>query len=695
MKEKILVVDNHPLILELMTLFLDQEGYRVATAPGALDALDLLDIFEPDIVFIDLVMPDIGGDKLCRIIRDNPKYKDTIIIILSAIAAEEAIDFKALGANACVAKGPFDQTKKDIKGLLLKINNGKLPSSNKIIGVDRIFRRQITQELVASQKHLESSINTISDGILELTDGNRVIFANTTTSSLLKLAEERILAVKLDALLPAGKLKNALLRALERFKSSARQTSKEYGPYPLKGRHVTFSFFRVDGSLNIYLRDVTAEHRLTRALKVNEKKYGNLFKYSNDWIVVHELDGRIIDANNKMLEQSGYTLNEMLALNIKDLHSAEELPAVEHAFNEVMAQGFVKFETVFKRKDGKALSAEVSATIFNMGNKNVIQGIVRDISERKEAEMALKESEERYKDLIENSTDLIQSIAPDGRIEYANRAWRQTLGYDESELGNLTIFDVIHPDQQAPCHETFQELMTGKPILNIETTFVTKDGREIIVEGNINCKFENGAPVSTRGIFRDVTDRKTLEEKLRIMSVTDELTGLLNRRGVTMLAEKQLQIADRAHSEVFLIYLDLDNMKWINDNLGHKYGDQALIETAGILKQTFRESDIIGRFGGDEFVVLLTELPDAGNEEAVVKRLESNIGQLNSRKARDYKLALSLGIARYDQKKPCSVEELIMKADNLMYQAKNYKKAAKIDSYALGAYDDNGIKNTT
>ncbi len=690
MKEKILVVDNHPLILELMTLFLEQEGYRVATACGALDAIDLLDIFEPDIVFVDLVMPDIGGDKLCRIIRNNPKGKGAIIIILSAIAAEESIDFKTLGANACIAKGPFDQTKKDIKGLLRKINNGKLAPSNKVLGLDKIFHRQITKELLASRKHLESAINTISDGILELTDDNRVIFANKTTASLLKLTEERILSIKLDALLPNGRLKDAVLQALAKFKAGSRQISKESQPFPLKGRCVTFSFFKADGALNIYLRDVTAEHRLTRALKVNEKKYGNLFKYSNDWIVVYELDGLIIDANNKMLEQSGYTLSQILALNIKDLHPAEELPAVEHAFNEVMEQGFVKFETFFKHKDGKPVPAEVSASVFNMGNKNVVQCLVRDISERKEAEKALRESEERYKDLFENSTDLIQSVAPDGRIEYANRAWRQTLGYDESELSDLTIFDIIHPDHQHYCQATFQELKSGKQILNIETTFVTKDGRQIVVEGNINCKFENGVAVTTRGIFRDVTDRKNLEEKLRVMSVTDELTGLLNRRGVTMLAEKQLQIADRAHSEVFLIYLDLDNMKWINDHLGHKYGDQALIETADILKKTFRESDIIGRFGGDEFVVMLTELPDAGNEEAVVKRLESNIVRLNSSKARDYKLSLSLGIARYDAKKPCSVEELIIKADNLMYQAKNAKKASKTDSYALGAYDVTG-----
>ena len=106
--------------------------------------------------------------------------------------------------------------------------------------------------------------------------------------------------------------------------------------------------------------------------------------------------------------------------------------------------------------------------------------------------------------------------------------------------------------------------------------------------------------------FIDISERKSLENKLHELSVTDELTGLLNRRGFNTLAERQLEIADRSKSSIHLIYTDIDNLKWINDNFGHAAGDKALKEVASALS-TLRKSDIVGRLGGDEFAILITD----------------------------------------------------------------------------------------
>jgi PAS domain S-box-containing protein len=136
-------------------------------------------------------------------------------------------------------------------------------------------------------------------------------------------------------------------------------------------------------------------------------------------------------------------------------------------------------------------------------------------AKRKRTEELMRKSEERYRDLVENATDLIQSVTPEGSFIYVNRAWRETLGYSEDEIPGLSLMDIVHPDSKAHCAETLQRVMARENIERVEAMFVAKDGRTITVEGNVNCRFKDGKPFATRGIFRDVTERKQVEETLR------------------------------------------------------------------------------------------------------------------------------------------------------------------------------------
>jgi len=139
----------------------------------------------------------------------------------------------------------------------------------------------------------------------------------------------------------------------------------------------------------------------------------------------------------------------------------------------------------------------------------------KQMEERQKAEQAMREREELFSDLFDNSRDLIQSIAPDGRIIYANRAWRENLGFAKNEIPGFPMFEVIHPDSHGHCIEKFEALLSGKDVDKIETEFVTKDGRRMLVEGKCNCKFLDGKPVAIRGIFRDITERRKLEIELQ------------------------------------------------------------------------------------------------------------------------------------------------------------------------------------
>ena len=162
-----------------------------------------------------------------------------------------------------------------------------------------------------------------------------------------------------------------------------------------------------------------------------------------------------------------------------------------------------------------------------------------------------------------------------------------------------------------------------------------------------------------------------VEEALLALSLIDELTGLYNRRRFFVLTEQYLKLSARAKKKLLLLFIDMDNLKWINDHHGHNQGDQALIDVANILKKTFRESDVVARIGGDEFVILSESMDE--NAEIVLNRLYENIKDHNAKDSRCYTLSISVGTTQFDPKHPISIDELLSKADALMYAQKRKK----------------------
>lgn len=183
--------------------------------------------------------------------------------------------------------------------------------------------------------------------------------------------------------------------------------------------------------------------------------------------------------------------------------------------------------------------------------------------------------------------------------------------------------------------------------------------------------------------YRDVTTRESNKDllqrqadQLRALSLVDELTGLYNRRGFLTLATQQLKLCDRAARPAMVVFVDLDGMKRINDELGHDFGDQALIETASVLRQCFRYSDVVARLGGDEFVVLAVEA-DPPTGQLVTERLYEKLAELNRKPERAFQLQFSIGVAPYDPEKSEMIEEVLARADSLMYESKRLRKCAR------------------
>ena len=164
-----------------------------------------------------------------------------------------------------------------------------------------------------------------------------------------------------------------------------------------------------------------------------------------------------------------------------------------------------------------------------------------------------------------------------------------------------------------------------------------------------------------------------LQERLRKMSITDELTGLPNRRGFFVLAEQQLRSAQRSRWSLVLLFADLDDFKMINDTLGHQAGDEALCSMADLFRRSYRDSDIIARMGGDEFAILLVNPTDSG-VKAAQDRLQQNLDQFNARENGAYQLKVSIGMAEFEPTVQSSIDALMRLADERMYAEKERSK---------------------
>lgn len=298
--------------------------------------------------------------------------------------------------------------------------------------------------------------------------------------------------------------------------------------------------------------------------------------------------------------------------------------------------------------------------------------------ERKKAEIRLNESEEKARAVIDASMDAIIVIDGKGVVSFFNTAAEKIFGYMPEEIIGKKLHDILVSDRargqynvKLPKFEiTGLCEVVGK---TLEVTAVQKDGTPFPVEMSISS-FNIRGEWHSLGTVRDITERKRMEDRLREAAITDDLTGLFNRRGFFTVAEQQRKFAVRNKRRLALLYLDLNNMKDINDRFGHAEGDRALRDTAGILSKAFRESDICARIGGDEFVVLLTDHAGSDNEHIIKNQIEDRLTERNSQSDRPFELSLSLGMAHFDPGMPCSVAELLTRADASMYESKKQYK---------------------
>jgi len=258
--------------------------------------------------------------------------------------------------------------------------------------------------------------------------------------------------------------------------------------------------------------------RAEAALAASERRFRSLVQNSSDLVTIVAPDGTILYASDSAERIVGYAPAQLVGTSLLDYLAEPDVEPVQALLQQGngtrSAAGPVEF--CLRRQDGTPVWLETVGT--NLLTDATIRGIVlnsRDVSERKRADHALRESEERYRDLFDNASDLVCMADPDGALLYVNKAWEEGTGYSADEIGQLKLLDIIHPDSRAQYAAVLQRVLGGDRLDHVELVFVPKAGPPITVEGNLSCTFKDGAPFAVRGIYRDVTERKRVEEHLR------------------------------------------------------------------------------------------------------------------------------------------------------------------------------------
>lgn len=299
-------------------------------------------------------------------------------------------------------------------------------------------------------------------------------------------------------------------------------------------------------------------------------------------------------------------------------------------------------------------------------------GYLIDNSERKYLQESLKKSEAKFRAFVETANDIIYSIGLDGRLSYVSPSWKENLGHAPAEVIGRPISDFVHPDDLGRCMQFLERIyVSGTRQGGIEYRVLHQDRSWRWHTSNASPILDDQGKVSSYlAICHDITDRRRREEQIRHQAHYDPLTDLPNRILLTDRVERALQMAQRQQTQLALLFVDLDRFKPINDTYGHAVGDLMLQQVAQRMSDSLRASDIIGRIGGDEFVIVLPVVKEAEALSQIAQKIVASVNRPYRIDGVDMEVSCSIGISLYPENGK-SMLELMRSADEAMYKAKN------------------------
>jgi diguanylate cyclase (GGDEF)-like protein/PAS domain S-box-containing protein len=364
-------------------------------------------------------------------------------------------------------------------------------------------------------------------------------------------------------------------------------------------------------------------------------------------------------------EQVGMTLYEVLKTRDPGF-----TPLAAHL--RALQGELVRYEVEWR---GRLFETRVEPVRSADGHISGTVGIAIDITDRKTLYNALQTQNVYFAALFENAPEAIAVLDEQDHVIRINRQFKTLFGYTDEEVVGKSINDLIVPNELVDEAAQLTAKVAAGENVSAESLRRHKDGHQFWVSIAATPFHVGQEPGRVYSMYRDISARKRAEEELRALLLVDELTGLPNRRAFITLSEQALKVATRRHRDVLMVFIDVDHLKHINDTWGHLAGDRALIDTARVLQESFREADIVARLGGDEFVALMSVDSDQ-NAKFVHERIQSRVEIHNRETERGYPLSLSVGTTR-SRAEGTMLADLLAKADTALYEQKRGRPSSQ------------------
>ncbi len=415
------------------------------------------------------------------------------------------------------------------------------------------------------------------------------------------------------------------------------------------------------------------DNRPRGSFRARVERIASLAEQSFDGIIVLDSAGLFEWSNAGITRITGFTPAELIGRGAFELVHPEDIEAAVQALARAV-DGLDEGRCVEMRvqhRSGRWIPVEVVGTTIDGDASAGIVVNVRDVSERKIVERKLREARTMFAEVFEHAPVGVALALPSGKFFLANPAFCTMLGYTLDDIADLGITDVTHPDDRRRTTDQYQTLYDGSASAYCyEKRFVRKDGSMLWCRVHVSVvRDENDALEYSIGQLEDITDQRAIAERLEREARHDSLTDLPTRKHLVDRIERALDASRRGgHGQVAVLFIDLDHFKQVNDTLGHAAGDELLIAVAHAIQGSLRGSDIAGRFGGDEFVVLCPQLASPTDATVVADRIRRRLAQPFTVRETEVFVGASIGIAIADHVSDAAT--LFSEADTAAYRAK-------------------------
>ncbi|OGP66889.1 MAG: hypothetical protein A2W27_08600 [Deltaproteobacteria bacterium RBG_16_44_11] len=565
---------------------------------------------------------------------------------------------------------------------LIRDSEGK-PIGFRGVSRDITARKQAEAALRKSEEKYRTILENIEDGYYEVDLAGNFTFFNDSMCQILGYTKEELMGMNNRQFTDKENAKKLFKTFNEVYRTG--EPAKEFG-WQIIRKDGTKRYIEVSVSLQKYSsgkpigfrgisRDITERRQMEEMLRLSEEKYRTILEDMEEGYFELDLNGTFTFVNDAECKNIGYSRAELIGMNYRQYQKEETAKKLRQIFIELYRTGkpvrLLDVEII--KKDKNKVFNETSVSLIRDKNGKPIgfRGVSRDVTKRRQMEEMIRQSEEKYRTIIDEMDEWYFEFDLTGNIVFINDAVTRSVGYSTQKLIGLNYRTFVQEGKNAEVYKIFRQVYeTGEPIKNFPYELNRPDGNKSFFDVSVFPKIDqDGKVFGFRGVAHDITERKRTEQQLNYIATHDLLTGLPNRMLLMDRLKMAMAQAKRSDEKLAVMMLDLDNFKNVNDTLGHMLGDELLKEISLRLTGRLRQNDTISRLGGDEFIILLPVLERTQDAVEVAEIIIESFEQPFICDGHTISTSISIGISIYPD--DCQdMDSLLKNADMAMYYVK-------------------------